>query len=419
MALEEIENALREIEPVFTGTRASAEQRIVAAVAVDEPEGDPVLSSKYLECFSDLFGSDELRPAILLEVAVAMARRRLAAARETDQRGLALTLLADALAKLASVENFAAAVKQAVKNNSDLEDRKVRQARFWERRFRTIKWESAQGRVELELLYPTRSEFAASLDVAVKAYRTALEDASVPVDAALAPAEPGGGLCPELVREALRTNIAALAERKAAEQREFDLEESDFEDWKARAARARKSETARLGEAVTAYREALKEWSRERFPHQWARTQMHLGDALCALGALEDGTERIEQAVEAYSSALEGFMPERDALDCCTAFGKHGIAVLMLAERWHNPDLGRHGLGRDRERASRNRTCLYRHPRGSAGTFHQLFRFGIAQSAPVGRKVGQERTATRLGKTLVLLIGVAQRRAEILCARPG
>ena len=43
----------------------------------------------------------------------------------------------------------------------------------------------------------------------------------------------------------------------------------------------RESGTARLEEAVAAYREALKEWTRERVPLEWAMTQNNLGN--CAL----------------------------------------------------------------------------------------------------------------------------------------
>ena len=42
----------------------------------------------------------------------------------------------------------------------------------------------------------------------------------------------------------------------------------------------RESGTARLEEAVAAFRAALKERTRERVPLQWAKTQMNLGDAL-------------------------------------------------------------------------------------------------------------------------------------------
>ena len=40
----------------------------------------------------------------------------------------------------------------------------------------------------------------------------------------------------------------------------------------------------KLEEAVAAYREALKEWTRERVPLDCARTQMNLGTALETLG---------------------------------------------------------------------------------------------------------------------------------------
>src|SRR5512139_3759612 len=46
----------------------------------------------------------------------------------------------------------------------------------------------------------------------------------------------------------------------------------------------RESGTARLEEAVAAYRDALKEYTRERVPLQWATTQNNLGNALETLG---------------------------------------------------------------------------------------------------------------------------------------
>ena len=42
----------------------------------------------------------------------------------------------------------------------------------------------------------------------------------------------------------------------------------------------RESGTARLEEAVAAYRAALEEWTRERVPLDWAMTQNNLGNAL-------------------------------------------------------------------------------------------------------------------------------------------
>ncbi len=68
----------------------------------------------------------------------------------------------------------------------------------------------------------------------------------------------------------------------------------------------RESGTARLDEAVAAYREALKEYTRERVPLDWAMTQNNLGNALATLGERESGTARLEEAVAAYREALEG-----------------------------------------------------------------------------------------------------------------
>ncbi len=62
----------------------------------------------------------------------------------------------------------------------------------------------------------------------------------------------------------------------------------------------RESGTGRLEEAVAAYREALKENTRERAPFDWASTQTSLGNALLSLGERESGTALLEDAVAAY-----------------------------------------------------------------------------------------------------------------------
>ena len=75
----------------------------------------------------------------------------------------------------------------------------------------------------------------------------------------------------------------------------------------------RESGTARLEEAVAAYRDALKEWTRERVPLDWATTQNNLGSALETLGERESGTARLEEAVAAYRDALQGMDPRARA----------------------------------------------------------------------------------------------------------
>ncbi len=60
-----------------------------------------------------------------------------------------------------------------------------------------------------------------------------------------------------------------------------------------------------LKRAIAAYREALKERTRERVPLQWAAIQNNLGTALQSLGERESGTVRLEDAVAAYREALK------------------------------------------------------------------------------------------------------------------
>jgi tetratricopeptide (TPR) repeat protein len=93
------------------------------------------------------------------------------------------------------------------------------------------------------------------------------------------------------------------------------------------------SGTARLEEAVAAYREALKEQTRERVPLDWAMTQTNLGNTLSSLGQRERGTARLEEAVAAYREALKERTRERVPLQWAESFGNEGVALMLLAER--------------------------------------------------------------------------------------
>ena len=74
----------------------------------------------------------------------------------------------------------------------------------------------------------------------------------------------------------------------------------------------RESGAGKLEEAVAAYREALKEDTRERVPLYWAGTQTNLGIALRKLGERESGTARLEEAVAAYREARKELTPQTD-----------------------------------------------------------------------------------------------------------
>ena len=93
----------------------------------------------------------------------------------------------------------------------------------------------------------------------------------------------------------------------------------------------RESGTARLEEAVAAYRAALEELTRERVPLDWATTQNNLGDALRTLGERESGTARLEEAVAAYRAALEEWTRERVPLAWAASLGNPRVALMLIA----------------------------------------------------------------------------------------
>ena len=88
-----------------------------------------------------------------------------------------------------------------------------------------------------------------------------------------------------------------------------------------------------LEKAVSAYQSALSEFTREKFPEDWAMTQNNLGIALRALGEREEGTARLEEAVEALRAALEVRTRERQPLQWAMTQNNLGNALMRLGER--------------------------------------------------------------------------------------
>jgi tetratricopeptide (TPR) repeat protein len=90
-----------------------------------------------------------------------------------------------------------------------------------------------------------------------------------------------------------------------------------------------------LGEAVTAYREALKGYSREKLVEQgrWAATQKYLGVALALQGERSGGAEGVRllgEAITAYREALEVFTRERNPENWAETQDNLGKAYLLL-----------------------------------------------------------------------------------------
>jgi tetratricopeptide (TPR) repeat protein len=98
--------------------------------------------------------------------------------------------------------------------------------------------------------------------------------------------------------------------------------------------------TARLDEAVAAYRAALGEWGRYRSPFRggdraeldWAMTQNNLANALATLGKRENRTEWLEEAVVAYRTALREFTRDWAPLQRSIIQNSLGNALSTLAD---------------------------------------------------------------------------------------
>jgi tetratricopeptide (TPR) repeat protein len=95
----------------------------------------------------------------------------------------------------------------------------------------------------------------------------------------------------------------------------------------------RESGTAHLTEAVSTYRPALEVWTREGVPLNWALAQNNLGNALAELGKRENGTAHLTEAVSAYRAALDEYTRERVPLDWAVTQNNLGTALEALGER--------------------------------------------------------------------------------------
>ena len=98
-------------------------------------------------------------------------------------------------------------------------------------------------------------------------------------------------------------------------------------------------DTALLQRAVTAYEQALLEYTRERVPLNWATTQNNLGTALQALGERQSDPALLQRAVTAYEQALLERTRDREPLDWAATQNNLGNALRTLGERQSDPSL--------------------------------------------------------------------------------
>ena len=81
------------------------------------------------------------------------------------------------------------------------------------------------------------------------------------------------------------------------------------------------------------YQEALKEWTRESVPLDWAMTQSNLGTALSILGERRWDEGKLEEAVAAYQGALKEWTRERVPLGWAGTQNDLGNVLQMLGGR--------------------------------------------------------------------------------------
>lgn len=95
---------------------------------------------------------------------------------------------------------------------------------------------------------------------------------------------------------------------------------------------AREAGTSHLNEAIAAYHEALKEFTRF-FSLEWAGMQVGRGTALMFVGVRENGTTNLEKAVMDFREALEAFPRDDMPLFWAAVKVKLGEALMSVGER--------------------------------------------------------------------------------------
>jgi tetratricopeptide (TPR) repeat protein len=93
-----------------------------------------------------------------------------------------------------------------------------------------------------------------------------------------------------------------------------------------------------LVKAITAYKLALQQYTRDRVPLDWAMTQNNLGVALEKLGERESGMAHLTEAVAAYRAGLEERTRDRVPLYWAETQFNLGLALMVLGERTHGID---------------------------------------------------------------------------------
>ena len=84
---------------------------------------------------------------------------------------------------------------------------------------------------------------------------------------------------------------------------------------------------------VTAYRHAIKVYTQDDMPLDWAMTQNNLGNALRALGEREEGTQRLDDAVTAHRHAIKVYTQDDMPLQWAITQNNLGTAFEAIGDK--------------------------------------------------------------------------------------
>ncbi len=357
-----VEDAIKYDKRAFNGEAAAEKLRVMARI--EGAETTDAIGAYLLRKASEFYKEGDQagdNAALLVSIAACRAaleertrdRVPLDWAQAQSKLGVALATVGERESGTAHVEEAIVAYRAALQE--------------WTRERVPLAWAMTQMNIGNALAtLGERENGTARLEEAVAAYRAALEEATrdlAPLDWALIQNNLGNALtalgerdreimptCRRIARnlfrvpgereyETMRLEQALSAFRAALEERTRERAPLDWAMTQNNLGNAleelgtREKGTARLEEAVAAYRAALQEWTRDRVPLDWARTQTNLGTALRALGERESGTARLEEAVAAHRAALQERTRDRVPFDWAMTQNNLGNALRALGVR--------------------------------------------------------------------------------------
>ena len=98
------------------------------------------------------------------------------------------------------------------------------------------------------------------------------------------------------------------------------------------------SDSKLLKTSVDAYTDALLVWTREQVPNEWAMTMFQLGASFYEHGKLLKGNRTFQKSVVAFKNALAGFDADNHALALAATHNSRGVVLHNLAESEENTE---------------------------------------------------------------------------------